>query len=274
MTDPSREPGREADRRGRQAPAIPDGAAIGPPDFIGVGVHKAGTTWWWALLVGHPDIDGVPRRKELHLLDRMKEEPIPTEQKEWYYRQFPRLPGHLAGEWTPRYQALPRMPDVIAAVAPQARLLTIVREPVDRYRSGLNQWHEENRRRSLKRDEQSGKREARMRGFYGRQVKRLMEVVGPERMLVLQYERCVRQPAVEFARTLDFLGVAPFDPDPRLVRTRVNETVGSKRSVPSKDERQLIEAYEPEVALLKQLVPDLDLSLWPRFAHLEGGAAS
>ena len=139
MTDPSREPGREADRRGRQAPAIPDGATIGPPDFIGVGVHKAGTTWWWALLVGHPDIDGVPRRKELHLLDRMKGESIAAEQKDWYYRQFPRLPGHLAGEWTPRYQALPRMPDVIGEVAPGAKLLTIVREPVERYRSGLNQ---------------------------------------------------------------------------------------------------------------------------------------
>jgi hypothetical protein len=269
MTDPSREPGREADRRGRQAPAVPDGATVGPPDFIGVGVHKAGTTWWWAMLVGHPAIDGVPRRKELHLLDRMREDPISQEQREWYYRQFPRLPGHLAGEWTPRYQALPRMPDVIREIAPEAKLLSIVREPVERYRSGLNQWHEENRRRSLKRDEKSGKREARMRGFYGRQLQRLMDVVGRPNVLVLQYERCAEQPGQEFARTLEFLGLEPFEPDPRLVRTRVNQTVGSKRAVPSKDEQELIEAYEPEVALLKQLVPDLDLTLWPRFAHLD-----
>ena len=26
--------------------------------------------------------------------------------------------------------------------------------------------------------------------------------------------------------------------------------------------------YEPEIRLLKELVPDIDLSLWPRFAHL------
>ena len=269
MTDPSREPGREADRRGRQAPAIPEGASIGPPDFIGVGVHKAGTTWWWALLVGHPLIDGVPRRKELHLLDRMKEEPIPQHKIDWYERQFPRLPGHLAGEWTPRYQALPKMPGIIATVAPRAKLLSIVREPVDRYRSGLNQWHQENKRRSLKRDEKAGKREARMRGFYGRQVKRLAEAVGHENILVLQYEQCVRDPAGQFGRTLDFLGLPPYDPDPRLVRTRVNETLGTKRSVPDKDERALIEEYEPEVLLLMEQMPDLDLSLWPRFAHLE-----
>ena len=107
-----------------------------------------------------------------------------------------------------------------------------------------------------------------MRGFYGRQLQRLMDVVGRQNLLVLQYERCAEQPGQEFARTLEFLGLEPFEPDRRLVRTRVNQTVGSKRAVPSKDEQELIEAYEPEVALLKQLVPDLDLTLWPRFAHL------
>jgi hypothetical protein len=86
---------------------------------------------------------------------------------------------------------------------------------------------------------------------------------------VLQYEQCVRDPSGEFARTLEFLGLEPYDPDPRLVRTRVNETVGTKREVPSKDEQALIEVYEPEVLLLKKLMPNLDLSLWPRFAHLE-----
>ena len=114
MSAEAREPGRESERRGRQAPAIPDGAAIGPPDFIGVGVHKAGTTWWWALLAGHPEIDAVARRKELHLLDRMREGPISAEQRDWYYRQFPRLPGHLAGEWTPRYMAMPPIAGIIA----------------------------------------------------------------------------------------------------------------------------------------------------------------
>ncbi len=69
-------------------------------------------------------------------------------------------------------------------------------------------------------------------------------------------------------RTLEFLDLPPYDPDPRLVKTRVNETMGTKRSVPSKDEQALIEEYEPEVKLLKELMPDLDLSLWPRFAHL------
>ena len=269
MTDARREPGREGARRGRQAPTIPDGAAIGPPDFIGVGVHKAGTTWWWALLVGHPEIDGVARRKELHLLEQMREGPISQEQIDWYYRQFPRLPGHLAGEWTPRYMAMPPMPDIIKQVAPGAKLLTIVREPVERYRSGLKQWHEQTRRRSLKRNERAGKREALMRGFYGRQVQRLIDAVGRDQVLVLQYERLVREPAEQFSRTLEFLGASPYLPDAKLLKRRYNQTVGDKGTLSAKDEAALVAEYEPEVRLLKELVPDLDLESWPRFKHLE-----
>jgi hypothetical protein len=268
MTAEAREPGRESERRGRQAPAIPDGATIGPPDFIGVGVHKAGTTWWWALLAGHPEVDAVVRRKELHLLDRMREGPISDEQKTWYYRQFPRLPGHIAGEWTPRYMAMPPIPAIIRAVAPDARLLTIVREPVERYRSGLKQWQEQARRRSLRRDDRVGKREALMRGFYGRQVQRLLEVVPRERLLVLQYEQCVRDPARELARTLEFLGVAPWQPDERMLTMRYNQTLGAKGDLSAKEEAELVAQYEPEVSLLTELVPGIDLSLWPRFAHL------
>ncbi|HKZ92670.1 MAG TPA: sulfotransferase [Candidatus Limnocylindrales bacterium] len=270
-TDVHREPGRESARRGRQAPAIPDGAVIGPPDFIGVGVHKAGTTWWWALLAGHPEIDAVARRKELHLLDRMREGPISAEQREWYYRQFPRLPGHLAGEWTPRYMAMPPIPGIIREVAPEAKLLTIVREPVERYRSGLKQWQEQARRRSLRRDDRIGKREALMRGFYGRQIQRLVDVLGRDRLLVLQYERCVRAPADELARTLAFLGVSPYSPDERLLTRRYNQTLGDKGTLSAKEEADLVAEYEPEVALLKELVPDIDLALWPRFSHLEPG---
>jgi hypothetical protein len=267
----TREPGREGARRGRQAPAIPDGATVGPPDFIGVGVHKAGTTWWWALLADHPEIDVVARRKELHLLDHMREGPITAEQREWYYRQFPRLAGHIAGEWTPRYMAMPPIPGIIAEVAPEARLLAIVREPVERYRSGLKQWQEQARRRSLRRDDRVGKREALMRGFYGRQVKRLIDRLGRDRLLVLQYERCVRSPADELTRTFAFLGITPHRPDDRMLTMRYNQTVGTKGTLSTKEEAELVATFEPEVAQLKELVPDLDLSLWPRFAHLERG---
>jgi hypothetical protein len=167
--------------------------------------------------------------------------------------------------------AMPPIPGVIREVAPAARLLTIVREPVERYRSGFKQWQEQARRRSLRRNDRVGKREALMRGFYGRQVQRLLEVVPREQLLVLQYEQCVRAPGEEFARTLRFLGVSPYQPDERMLTMRYNQTLGDKGALTARDEAALVAEYEPEVALLKELVPDIDLSLWPRFGHLERG---
>jgi hypothetical protein len=41
--------------------------------------------------------------------------------------------------------------------------------------------------------------------------------------------------------------------------------------VPSKDDQELIEEYEPEVVQLKQQMPDLDHSKWQLFAHLDRG---
>ena len=43
----------------------------GPPDFIGVGTQRSGTTWWFQTLLGHPQIRPPRgRRKELHFFDR------------------------------------------------------------------------------------------------------------------------------------------------------------------------------------------------------------
>jgi hypothetical protein len=165
--------------------------------------------------------------------------------------------------------AMPPMPEIIKEVAPHAKLLAIVREPVERYRSGLKQWQEQTKRRSLKRNEKAGQREALMRGFYGRQIQRLIESAGRDKVLVLQYERCAQDPAGEFARTLEFLEASPFTPEAGLLTRRYNQTFGDKGSLSSKDEQALVTEYEPEVALLKELEPDLDLALWPRFKHLD-----
>ena len=231
-------------------------------------MHKAGTTWWFNLLVAHPQVDGDPDRKELHMLGQLRRKEVTPERIAWYHRQFPRAPGHQAGEWTPRYMAMPAMPAIIDRVAPEARLLAIVRDPVDRYESGLNQWLDERAASPDGRDERAGRREALMRGFYGRQVQRLIDVVGADRLLVLQYERCTRDAQHEYDRTLRYLRLDPFRLDPAFLGRRVNATEGQKRPLSPADEQRLIEEYEPDVRLLTSLVPDIDLDLWPRFRHV------
>ena len=50
----------------RDPPKVPPGWRTGPPDFVGVGVQRAGTTWWFAELRRHPsltlarDSEGAP----------------------------------------------------------------------------------------------------------------------------------------------------------------------------------------------------------------------
>jgi hypothetical protein len=231
-------------------------------------VHKAGTTWWYDLLIEHPRIDGESARKELHMLGQLRRKAITSERVAWYHRQFPRAPGHIAGEWTPRYMAMPALPAIIDRVAPGARLLAIVREPVERYRSGLSQWLGLAARRHDGADERDGRREALMRGFYGRQVQRLHEVVGRDRLLVLQYERCAIDPQGEYDRTLAFLGLPPHVLEPSIVARRVNATAGEKRILSRREVDTLVAEYGPDVRLLATLVPDLDLGLWPRFLEL------
>ena len=51
----------------------------------------------------------------------------------------------------PRYMSVPGVVDTMKAVAPDARLLVQLRDPVERYRSGVGQWQKrkENRGKSL-----------------------------------------------------------------------------------------------------------------------------
>jgi hypothetical protein len=140
-----------------------------------------------------------------------------------------------------------------------------VREPVERYRSGFNQWLEQARQDPDDMDERAGQREAVMRGFYGRQVQRLVEVVGADRLLVLQYERCTRDAQTEYERTLAFLGLEPLRLDLRSIAKRVNATEGEKAPLSAADEERLVAEYAADVRRLASLVPDLDLDLWPRF---------
>jgi hypothetical protein len=135
------------------------------------------------------------------------------------------------------------------------------------------------------------------RGRYLSQLENLYRHFPRDQVLVLQYERCVKDPAGEYARTLRFLGVDDsFRPDRfhdgalqqfrrRLGLARRRLTGGRRPERPQRldrpEQRRLSELWpdieapllgelEPDVRALRELVPDLDLSLWPSFAHLAG----
>jgi sulfotransferase family protein len=107
---------------------MPDPGSEGRlPTFLVVGVPKAGTTTLAAALAAHPDVF-MSAEKELHFFDgsRLSED--------WYRAQFAdAAPDAVAvGEATPTYILNAKALDRMTELVPDARLIVIMRNPVDR----------------------------------------------------------------------------------------------------------------------------------------------
>jgi hypothetical protein len=241
------------------APALGEGEVVGPPDFVGIGAQKSGTTRWYELIAAHPDVASrADIHKERHFFGRFAVRPFGEADTETYHSWFPRPVGAIAGEWTPDYLNQPWVPPLVAKSAPDVRLLLLVRDPVERFRSGLSHHH-----RHAGRITADVHADAVARGFYGRWLELWLAHVPRDRVLVLQYERCVADPAGELERTYRFLGLSPFNPPGLWSR------VSASRELAPLDpdvRRRLAGVYTRDIRLLCELVPDLDLDLWPSAA--------
>jgi hypothetical protein len=244
-------------------PALEPGEEVGPPDFVGIGVQKAGTTWWYQLIVSHPDVSARPGiHKERHFLSRFGTAAFGPAEIRDYHGWFPRRPGTMAGEWTPDYLYFPWVPPLLAAAAPDVRLVVMLRDPIERFRSGLA--HQLRHRAP---PTGATVAEAVVRGFYHQSLARWCEHFASDRLLLLQYERCTRDPAGELARSYRFLGLDDgFHPE-HLGRP-VAVTAEGKVDLDDDARRRLIDTYTPDVVALAGRLPGIDLSLWPNFAAL------
>lgn len=251
-------------------PECPAGWRTGPPDFVGIGAQRAGTTRWFDLVVAHPRIQSPPAtRKELHYFDRFHAGAFTAADAAAYDAYFPRPQERLTGEWTPVYLAAPWVPAMLAAAAPEAKLLVTLRDPVERYLSGLQRHHRTARATDTPLNAMAPL-EAFMRGFYHAQLTQLLAHFDRSRVLILQYERCVREPLAQLRRTFAFLGVQDIDFEPDLDAHPNRQA--EKPELHPDARRALVDAYTPDVARLGESFPEIDLALWPNFAHLGLGA--
>jgi len=239
----------------------------GPPDFVGVGTQRSGTTWWQRLLRSHPKIR-VPlnRKKEQHFFDRFGRRQMTDADIARYHEQFPRVPGQFCGEWTPRYMRDVWGPAVVARAAPDTRILIMFRDPVERYRSGV--LHMTARRTHFRPEWVAT--DATERGRYAEQLRRVYDYFDESQVLVMQYERCVEDPLGQYRRTLDHIG-APWHEPKEVTRPRGGTTRQRREPIWDDLVHALVTDLESEVAELNELVPHLDVKLWKHFAHLEAG---
>ncbi len=216
------------------------------------------------MLAAHPHMHSVPGQpKELHFFDRYWNREFTREDGERYASYFPRPVGTLVGEWTPRYLLDPWVPELLHQAAPDVKVLVLLRDPIERYRSGLSH------------DLHNGApanpvlaSDAVNRGLYHRQLTNLYRFFPPEQVLVLQYERCCKDPRTQLRRTYEFLGLDPSDFVPADVEETFNGSRVTKATLPTHIRSTLRSLYEDDVAALAPLCPTLDLALWPNFAHL------
>jgi hypothetical protein len=200
------------------------------PDFLILGAQKAGTTALYEYLRRHPGITG-PRWKEVSYFDRhYRRGPA------WYRGNFPvRLSrGRIVGEASPSYLFHPLAPARAAALVPSVRLIAILRDPVERAYSHY-QHEVAFGREPLSFEEAIDREAARMegelerlladpgyfshawwnftylaRGLYAEQLERWQAVFPSEQLLVLANEELSTEPAVTYARVLEFLGAEPY----------------------------------------------------------------
>jgi hypothetical protein len=247
-------------------PALGPGEVAGPPDFVGIGVQKAGTTWWYGLLAAHPDVSSRPDiHKERHFFDRFATAAFTSAEIARYHGWFPRRPRTLAGEWTPDYFSSPWVAPLLAQAAPQAKLLLLLRDPVERFRSGLDHAARSGRAASG-----SVIVDTVERGYYDRALTQWLEHFDPGQLLVLQYERCTVDPVGALATTFRFLGL----PDAAMPAESQARSGGPGHALDDDARARLVEIYAPDVAALCARCPEIDVALWPNFAYLADAVSS
>ncbi|MEU8242759.1 sulfotransferase [Actinoplanes missouriensis] len=201
------------------------------PDFLIAGVPKAGTTALHAALTGHPELF-LPSVKEPKFF--LSDGPPPRfggpgdvqtyQEHVWqrsdYEALFDAAPaGTLRGEATPFYLYDRGAHERIAKLTPDAKLIILLRDPVDRAHSNWTHlWvaglEEEADFLAACRAEE----DRRARGWaafwhylalgrYGEQLQHLYQHLSREQVLLLRYRDLKDEPARTLDRVCAFLGV-------------------------------------------------------------------
>ncbi|MFD0979405.1 sulfotransferase family protein [Tropicimonas aquimaris] len=241
------------------------------PDFILIGAGRSGTTSLYHYLAQHPQI-AMSQVKETNYFCWCVEgeaiDDVETAEVTYlvrsdadYTNQFSHaLPTQLCGEASPRYLYAPGVAERIASDAPHARLIAILRNPIERAWSnwmGLRNAGAEDRSfeqmieaeiRSLERPLQPGERSILRAGMYHEHLSRYLEVVPRNRLLVLLFDDFKRAPGDVLASVFRFLEV---DQSAVInVSVRFNPT-----GVPRNQFLDRITAKSPLTAALKTSLP-------------------
>ena len=233
------------------------------PDFLIIGVMKGGTTSLFNYLIRHPLVF-PPFRKEIKYFDCNYPKGY-----SWYRAHFPlrikmKQPGAITGEATPYYIFHPLAPRRIAQTLPGAKLIVLLRNPVDRAYSHY-QHMVRVKQEKLPFQEALAKEEKRLegevkkiisdpcyptnihiqysylaRGRYLEQLKKWDDLFPPHQFLILQSEDFYTSTALIYQETLKFLGLPLREP-----KTYHIHKEGDYEPMNPKTRKWLVDYFEP-----------------------------
>lgn len=202
------------------------------PDFVIAGTQKGGTTSLYSYLEQHPQLH-PSLKKEIRFFDGRKNSKSDVYHKEeLYYRaHFPKKDemgaDQLSFEASPGYMFNPPAPARMKEVIPEAKIIILLRDPVERAIS--HYFHSENRNReplpileALKAEEERLepiiKKEAyrnaafrehsyKKRGLYKEQLDRIFRYFPREQVLIRSSEEFFSNTPKVLSDIYDFLGV-------------------------------------------------------------------
>jgi len=197
------------------------------PDFLGIGTQKGGTTYLHYLLAQHPQVY-LASPKELHFFTLKYYLGI-----DWYVHHFEAARfNQKCGEVTPYYLFHPLAAERIFLELPHAKLIVLLRDPVDR---ALSQYFH-SRRLGLETLELESAFEAEQerlvcaekklccgeshfshqqhsyisRSQYEHQLERFSRYFSENQILVLRSEFLFERPVVAWSKILHFLEIDDF----------------------------------------------------------------
>lgn len=214
------------------------------PDFLIIGAQKCGTTFLYNLLTEYPYVSRAST-KEVHFFSRHFDRGI-----DWYRSHFPPLADNearrvITGEASPFYLFHPHAARRAAATVPRAKLIVLLRNPVDRayshYHHQLRMGHEtlptfeeaieaeESRLQGEKDRMLANEHYASLnyprfsylsRGVYVDQLPEWYRLFGGDRVLVLKSEDFFDRPLANLKRVMRFLDLPEWEPETVKVRSK------------------------------------------------------
>lgn len=232
-----------------------------PPDYVIIGAQRAGTTSLYKYLCDHPHV-GAAYRKEVHYFDRFYDKGWA-----WYLAHFPQRGQYpVVGEASPFYLFHPEVPHRLRVALPAAKLIVLLRNPIDR---ALSQYHQKRRKQNedLGLEEALAREEERLaddddpvsaawrhhsylrRGYYAEQLERWFAVFPRDRFLILRSEEFFADPVAGLHQAQAFLGLEPAMPK-RLKAHHMAEYPPMDAAL----RRRLADHFAPHNARLAQLL--------------------